>query len=253
MRDAHPARLALPPLEVRCGTGVHGPGTERFRMANHWQLHVYSYSAELTIGAATLTVNPGTVTLIPPGVPSTYRFPNRVEHRYAHFRLGDGEADAVLPLVIADPIAIEADLAEVMAWQFERPAGATACFWRMLWKLAAPCAARARPDTVVRAATAHLEAHLGESLRVAEVAAVAGVSHNQLIRLFRARLGTTPLAWLQRRRAETAAYLIRSTDRSLGSIASEVGLPDRQHFNKVIRRCLGCAPSRLRNAPGTSL
>jgi AraC-like DNA-binding protein len=216
-------------------------------------MHIYGYSAELSIGARTLTVTPGTVTLIPPGVPSLYRFPHRAEHRYAHFRLGDGEADAALPLVIADPVAIEADLAEAMTWQFDRPAGATACFWRLLWKLAEPCTDRIRPDTAVRSAMAHLEANLGASLRVAEVAAVAGVSHNQLIRLFRARLGTTPLAWLQRRRAETAAYLIRSTDRSLGSIAAEVGLPDRQHFNKVIRRCLGCAPSLLRNTRAAPL
>lgn len=252
MPAANPARLAMPPLELRLGTGIHGPGTERFRMPNHWQIHVYGYDATVQLGDHELAVHPGSVTVIPPGMPSTYRFPTRAEHLYAHFRLSDGEPDAQLPLLVEQPVAVDRDLHEALAWLHERPAGATAGLWRLLWRLALPLTAKARPDRALRAALAHLEGNLGAPLRVAEAAEAAGISHNQLIRLFRARLGTTPLAWLQRRRADTAAYLIRVTDRPLGSIAAEVGLPDRQHFNKVIRRCLGCAPSQLRTAPARS-
>lgn len=200
----------------------------------------------MSIGPRQITVHPGSMTLLPPGVPTAYRFTTRIEHQYAHFRLTDGDPDAALPQTIDQPTEVGSDLAEATLWQHERPALAAACLWRLLCRLAVPLAGKARPDTALRAAIAHLEAHLGEPLRVTEAATAAGISHNQLIRLFRARLGTTPLAWLQRRRADTAAYLIHATDRSLGSIAAEVGLPDRQHFNKVIRRCLGCAPSRLR-------
>lgn len=250
MPEFSPLRLAMPPWEVRCGIGRHGPGTERFILPSHWQLHIYQYTAEVSIGPHQITVTPGSMTLLPPGVPTAYRFTTRIEHVYAHFRLSEGDPDATLPQVVENPPeAVTGDLQDAILWQHERPILASACLWRLLWRLAIPLAAKTRPDTALRAAITYLEAHLGEPLRVAEVAAATGISHNQLIRIFRTNLGTTPLAWLQRRRADTAAYLIRATDRSLGSIAAEVGLPDRQHFNKVIRRRLGCAPSRLREAP----
>lgn len=250
MSDQIPVRLALPPLAVRCGVGVHGPGDERFRMDGMWQLQRYRYSATIMAGTSDLSIRPGSISVVPPGMATRYRFPAQATHLYVHLRLPDGPADAYLPLHRCDPaLAGEFDAAhaEAMAWQHDRPTRSLARLWHLLWRLAEP-AEPADDDgaAALRRAIAHLEANLGRPLRIAAAARAAGIPHNRLLRLFHRHLATTPLAWLQRRRAETAAHLIRATDRPLGSIAAEVGLPDRQHFNKVIRRLLGVPPSRLR-------
>lgn len=245
----HPARLDLPPVEVRCGVGLHGPGIERFRLDGAWQIHVYAYRARLEAAGEEVAIRPGTVTLVPPGLSTCYRFPARVSHLWAHVRLADGPADARLPLAVADAArAAEAEraVAACLAWQHERPARAAACLWDLLWRLAKPAAGPGGGEEAVRRAVAYAESRLAQPLRIAELARAAGCPHNRLIRLFRRQLGTSPLAWLRRRRAQAAAYLIRATDRPLGSIAAEVGFADRQHFNKVMRRELGGPPSRLR-------
>lgn len=249
MPASSPARLDLPPTEVRCGVGLHGPGSERFSLDGRWQLHVYPYAARLEVAGGELAIRPGTLTLVPPGVRTCYRFPARVSHRWAHLRLAPGPADAALPLLVDDPAlaALAGEAVDAaLDWQHGQPARAAARLWDLLWRLAEPLPGSAAGDQALRRAVAHAEANLARPLRIAELARAAGCPHNRLIRLFRNHLGASPLAWLRQRRAAAAAYLIRATDRPLAAIAAEVGLPDRQHFNKVMRRELGCPPSRLR-------
>ena len=43
-----------------------------------------------------------------------------------------------------------------------------------------------------------------------------------------------------------AQHLLSQSTLPIKAIAEEVGIPDLQHFNKVVRRKLGGAPRRLR-------
>jgi len=65
-----PLRLDEPPGPVNVGVGVHGVRSlhDVFRLPDLWQLHVYGYSAKLTIGGRGYPVRPGSVSLVPPGV-----------------------------------------------------------------------------------------------------------------------------------------------------------------------------------------
>ncbi len=96
-------------------------------------------------------------------------------------------------------------------------------------------------------AAAHIEAHLATSLSVGDIARVAGVSHNHLTRLFRARTGLTVVGYIRRRRMERARHLLTASTLSVTAVAAAVGIPDLQAFNKVCRRELGESPREVRN------
>jgi AraC family L-rhamnose operon transcriptional activator RhaR/AraC family L-rhamnose operon regulatory protein RhaS len=87
-----------------------------------------------------------------------------------------------------------------------------------------------------------------DPIRLADLAAVANLSVNHLLRLFRATVGTTPMAYLQQIRIRAACDLMERTDRSLAFIATEVGFYDGNHFAKQFRRGMGQAPSAYRRA-----
>ncbi len=84
---------------------------------------------------------------------------------------------------------------------------------------------------------------------VTELADEVGLSVSHLHREFRGQLGSTPMAWLARTRAELAASLLLQTDRPVGWVGAQVGWPDPNYFSRCFRRAYGMSPStyRLRN------
>src|SRR5688572_12303392 len=85
-----------------------------------------------------------------------------------------------------------------------------------------------------------------EPLAVRAVAAVAFVSESQFIRSFRAVFGETPHRYLQRRRVERAAFLLRETDRSVTEICLDVGFTSLGTFSRTFRAILGESPTDYR-------
>ncbi|SEC42628.1 Helix-turn-helix domain-containing protein [Streptomyces sp. 2231.1] len=124
--------------------------------------------------------------------------------------------------------------------------------WAALWRITrltpAP-AERHGPHPAFGAAVAPVEAHLAEPLTVPEIARAAGVSHNHLIRLFRAATGDTVVAYVRHRRLDRAHHLLRAATLSIPAIAASVGIRDLQSFNKACRRELGASPRALRASP----
>ncbi len=91
-----------------------------------------------------------------------------------------------------------------------------------------------------------IEQRLGEPLRVPELAAEVGLSHNHLTRLFNQALGMTVIAYIQERRVQRAHHLLIHTTRPVKAIALEVGMPDLQALNKMMRRLTGNSPRQIR-------
>jgi AraC-like DNA-binding protein len=252
-------RLDAPPRVASLGVGVHGTGatTEVFRLPDLWQLHLYGYSAELTVDSAVHAVRPGRVSLVPPGAEVRFRYRGRSEHLYAHFALpGSGPALDV-PLVQdagAEAPALGTLLHRAVVVAPRNPARAAAELWTALWRIAelGVPGGPARPPDPVAAAMAHVEAHLADPLTVPALARVAGVSHNHLTRLFRARTGQTVVGYVRERRMVRARHLLRESTLSVTAVAAAVGIADLQAFNKACRRAFGHAPRALRTAPGAA-
>lgn len=133
------------------------------------------------------------------------------------------------------------------------PRRADAEVWGALWRVAAlagPADGQPRPHRAVAAALAHIESHLAEPLTAPEVARASGVSHNHLLRLFRAETGSTVVAYVRRRHMERARHLLRESTLPIAAIADAVGIGDLQAFNKACRREWGASPRGVRGGEG---
>ncbi|KVV36852.1 AraC family transcriptional regulator [Burkholderia territorii] len=96
----------------------------------------------------------------------------------------------------------------------------------------------------VRRACEHVDAHLGEPLPLATLAAVAGVAPRTLQHAFRAFLDTTPAAYVRDRRlAAVHAALQRGDARSVTDVLIAHGVHGFGHFAKAYARRYGHAPS----------
>ncbi|WP_334042805.1 AraC family transcriptional regulator [Burkholderia ambifaria] len=103
----------------------------------------------------------------------------------------------------------------------------------------------------VRRTCDHVDAHLGEPLALAALAAVAGVAPRTLQHAFRAFLNTTPAAYVRERRlAAVHAALQRGDARSVTDVLIAHGIHGFGHFAKAYARRYGHAPSvTARQAP----
>jgi AraC family transcriptional regulator len=84
-------------------------------------------------------------------------------------------------------------------------------------------------------------------LRIADLAAVAGVDPAHLARSFRAHYGTTAGAYLRAIRVQRAAEALARSSATLAQIALDSGFADQSHVTRVFQRIHGVTPQRWRD------
>ena len=87
-----------------------------------------------------------------------------------------------------------------------------------------------------------IEAHLSESIGLAEIAASAGLTRMHFAAQFRVTTGLPPHEYLIRRRIERAQELLISSSLTLVEIALDVGFKSQSHFTTLFHRIVGETP-----------
>ncbi len=95
-----------------------------------------------------------------------------------------------------------------------------------------------------------LDRTMGERYDLGQLSAAFHVSTRTLLRRFREQSGQTPLEYLQAARVRKAKHLLETTDRTIASIAAEVGYLDPGTFGAVFARLAGHRPRDYRAAFG---
>ena len=90
----------------------------------------------------------------------------------------------------------------------------------------------ARHDPVVAKAQNWIYERLATQIDIAVLAKHVGVSQRTLLRKFTQATGLSPARFVRRTRAETAAHLLRSTDRSITQITEDVGYADESALRR---------------------
>ena len=93
-----------------------------------------------------------------------------------------------------------------------------------------------------------MQARLAEPLRLAELAAAAGLSVSQFARRFKISTGTAPHQYLLGLRVDAAVRLLRASARPIADIAAGCGFSHQEHLTRVLRARLGTTPAALRRA-----
>jgi AraC-like DNA-binding protein len=119
---------------------------------------------------------------------------------------------------------------------------------------------RARPadreprgaHAAVARARAHLEERWDDSVRLPELADVAGLSPYRLNRLFRAEIGVPPHRYQLDLRVDRAKQLLARGE-SIAAAAAAVGFADQAHLTRHFRRRVGFTPGRYRLIEGKNV
>ncbi|HUO36765.1 MAG TPA: helix-turn-helix transcriptional regulator [Mycobacterium sp.] len=90
------------------------------------------------------------------------------------------------------------------------------------------------------------DACYADAIPVDDLAAAAGLSRAHFSRMFSKTFGESPRAYLQSRRLERAAALLRYTDRSVADICVMVGLQSVGSFTTSFTRVFGMPPTAYR-------
>lgn len=90
------------------------------------------------------------------------------------------------------------------------------------------------------------DVRFADRLTVDDMAAAAGLSRAHFSREFTRTFGESPRSYLQTRRLERAAAMLRSTDRRVAEICMDVGLESVGSFTTSFARAFGRTPTAYR-------
>lgn len=99
----------------------------------------------------------------------------------------------------------------------------------------------------------HMRLRFDESLRIEELAVMAGFSVYQFEQRVRRLFQMSPLQLLHKLRLDEATRLLRETELPLSEIALHTGWCDQSAFTRHFSRYTGISPGRFRAMPGKKL
>ncbi len=92
----------------------------------------------------------------------------------------------------------------------------------------------------------HIQTHLGDPLKIAQLADLGGLSAYQLEHRFRKIFQITVGQFIQKVRMDLAVRRLREGDDSIARIALECGYSDQSAFTRQFRQTVGLSPAQFR-------
>jgi AraC family transcriptional regulator len=242
---------------------------------HHWLILNHGLASEFSLRFAgreqTDPAPPGSVTLIPAGCPSRWRWRGAGDSTHVLLDprwLGRVAAEALdlnpdrVELPPAPDLSHPQIRAAVLGLGEELRAGGpggrlladslgTVLAVHLLRHFSAPRPADVQPGGVLPkhkllAVIDYIHEHLDAELSLDRLAAVAHMSPFHFARLFKASTGLPPHQYVIARRVERAKELLRGRERlTLAAVAVEVGFADQSHFTRHFRRLVGVTPRQF--------
>jgi AraC-like DNA-binding protein len=252
---SHPISLSRPPGILRMsGRAVHGlRGPEHYRLDRFWCLNLFQGEGELSIDGKIFPFRSGYAGITWPDAELIYTFRGKTIKTWAHFIPKRGGSPMDIPIMQdlgADFDRMRTELQSVSSLYRAQPERAVARLWDILWRIlpqqSSSSADGPHRHPAIAKAMDEIDIHLAESIEVTTLARSLEISQTHLNRLFKTAVGTTVGEYIRSRRLDWAKHLLCHTTLPIKTIAYRVGIPDPQHFNKMMKRYFGCAPSAIR-------
>ena len=238
------------PESVNAGEVTYPPGgTLGPRRQRDVQLVVlHSGSMTVWVDGVARRAGPRTVSLLLPGHEERFAFDRTLptRHSWMQARVA-APSDELRGLPFALPLSpAMADLERLLLGRAIDPL-LLALGASMLWRYVAEARAAVAPASApVESALRFVHDNLARPLSLRELAHAAGVAPAHLSRLFRAHVGTTPMAYVWGRRVDAGVELLTATGLPVGTIAERCGFQTSFHFARRVRRATGATPTEVR-------
>ena len=92
----------------------------------------------------------------------------------------------------------------------------------------------------------YINEHLSFDIKLADLAAMLGMSQFHFSHLFKQSIGTPPYQYLLEQRVERAKQLLKQSDAQVVDIALECGFNSHSHLSKQFRQFVGMTPTAYR-------
>lgn len=92
----------------------------------------------------------------------------------------------------------------------------------------------------------YINEHLNQDIKLADLAALLGISQFHFSHLFKQSIGTSPYQYLLQQRVEQAKRLLKQTDQPIMEIALLCGFNSHSHLSKQFRQLTGMTPTAYR-------
>ena len=241
---------------------------------HHWLIFIHRRPSFFSLrfgGQEWTDDSPGSITLIPAGYPSRWRWSGASESthilveppllsRVAAEALDLNPDRVTLPPVanLSHPEVAAAMLALDAELRAGGPGGrlvaeslGNVLAVHLLRRFAGPGPGAVQPGGGLprhrlRAVIEYIDGHLGREVSLDDLAAVARLSPYHFARLFKNSTGLPPHQFVIARRVERAKELLREGARlPLAEIAAEVGFADQSHFTRHFKRLVGVTPRQF--------
>lgn len=102
------------------------------------------------------------------------------------------------------------------------------------------------PAPLFSSVLAAIDARLGSSVSVDELAREQGMTREHFSRLFLRETGLSPHQYIMRQKIRLACHLLRTTPLACKVIAERIGDPSPAHFSRLFRQLTGTTPKTFR-------
>lgn len=226
-----------------------------FRVQNIYTWHfILSGTGILQIGKNTYRLTGGQMFFIPPGIKMRYYPAQDDPWEYVWFTLSEDAAKQYLPLL---DFSAERPAAQSRYFQKTRKSlqqmldsledgggyfSVLACFYEIMEL----CTCRT-PRTEIQKIREHIDETFAlPGFSIEQLCRDMGISHAQLLRLFRQAYGMTIKQYVTKKRMELACELLTGTDLSVRSVAFSCGFSDEIHFMKTFKKQTGTSALQYR-------
>ncbi len=227
----------------------------------------WRYYANTSTGASvfwegrTWALNPGWGYIIPPDTDFSGSSSGSIRHFFMHFLTGEPFASLSRGIYPFRLTVEETQTRDTLAEAFRQsglqtpslpPYSAMAEAAKLIWGALSRFSAALPPpksqDPRVAMIRRVIDESRGSTPSNDDLARLAAMHPDSMIRLFRKETGTTPARWSQLRRLERACVLLAHSGMGIKEIADLCGFPDRNYFTALFTKTRGKPPAEWRRS-----
>ncbi|MBP3627140.1 MAG: helix-turn-helix domain-containing protein [Clostridia bacterium] len=226
---------------------------------NHLILITVGGCGHLRIRDKELRLTPGTVALVPRGVPSIYNTPKGGLWEFYWVHPCGKTCDVFLDKVAErgifckriDPVHhYEKRVEEILKLCTERNSDTQLYISRKMSEIVHMTAIdlyeRPKAISLSEQVIAYIEQHFREEIELDEISKRLFVSTAHMIRTFKKQTGVTPYQYIIKYRLLSSEQLLKFSDLSIEEIASQIGFSSSSHFISNFRKQYGITPKVYR-------